>query len=483
VNRAARVSPAVGLAALAALTAIVALALGGGGMNIDIENHIAWGEGIWDGRAPDLDAPGAKTPHPLTILAAAIADLLPVVDPHPVMMAVSYAGHAALILIAALIAWHLFNVAAAVATVAILAVAWPMSIATASGFWDVVAAALILYALLLELRRPGRGVAPLVVLALAGLIRPEAWGFAIAYWLWLARDRDGRERVRLAVLALAAPILWALMDLALTGNPTSSFTRTREGAEVAQRVTGIDQAPRQLGKVLRDLLDRPALAVAAAATVGAVLAATRLRRLVREDRRLSDHTLIVAATLVLSCLAFLALGAGRLSLLHRYALLPAALLAVFFGFGVTAWWHAADRRLAIVLAALAAVAVGSALYLVPNRLRADNAHLSGIREAGRAHADLRALLDAPVARRCTPAFVDDSTAVPYVAVELDRAPEAIELLEGDPGSGVLVRAIDEFARDTFLNLGLAGGPIAPRLPGWDVAGSNRRWELLARGCG
>src|SRR6185312_12660245 len=46
--------------------------------------------------------------------------------------------------------------------------------------------ALCLGALYIEARKPRAGWPVLALLVPAGLLRPEAWGFAIAYWLWLA---------------------------------------------------------------------------------------------------------------------------------------------------------------------------------------------------------------------------------------------------------------------------------------------------------
>ena len=57
--------------------------------------------------------------------------------------------------------------------------------------------ALCLGALLVEAKRPRAGWPVLALLVPAGLLRPEAWGFAIVYWLWLAFDvRLGGEAER-----------------------------------------------------------------------------------------------------------------------------------------------------------------------------------------------------------------------------------------------------------------------------------------------
>ena len=53
----------------------------------------------------------------------------------------------------------------------------------------------------------------LVLLAIAGLLRPEAWLFAAAYWLWIAPPLDWATRLRMAALAAVAPVLWLASDL------------------------------------------------------------------------------------------------------------------------------------------------------------------------------------------------------------------------------------------------------------------------------
>ena len=50
--------------------------------------------------------------------------------------------------------------------------------------------ALVLGALAIESRRPRAGWPVLALLALAGLLRPEAWLFSVAYWAWLAIDLE-----------------------------------------------------------------------------------------------------------------------------------------------------------------------------------------------------------------------------------------------------------------------------------------------------
>ena len=131
---------------------------------------------------------------------------------------------------------------------------------------------LCLAALLIETRKPKAGWPVLVLLALAGLLRPEAWLFAGFYFLWLALDFHlapkegpddsapdqrpgvtlGRLRIQLresgidrnlilmACLTAAGPVIWVLFDLITTSNPLYSFTGTRETVETLDYASNYD---------------------------------------------------------------------------------------------------------------------------------------------------------------------------------------------------------------------------------------------------
>ena len=58
----------------------------------------------------------------------------------------------------------------------------------ARGYIDIPYMALVVWAAALEAARPRRGAPVLLLLALAGLLRPEAWLLAALYWLWMALE-------------------------------------------------------------------------------------------------------------------------------------------------------------------------------------------------------------------------------------------------------------------------------------------------------
>jgi hypothetical protein len=224
--------------------------------------------------------------------------------------------------------------------------AWPVGVLAAAifvtrvpplnfgirGYVDLPTIALIVWAALLEVRRPRRGTPVLVLLGLAGLLRPEAWLMALAYWLWLVwplgalrESRDAMRRaLRLGLVAVAAPLIWALTDLLVTGDPLWSLHGTSELAADLGRPRGLDDVPRVMPRRLGEIMRLPEL-LAAVAGFGLALAWFRRR------------TLVPAAVLVLNGVAFLVLAVAGLSLLGRYLFLAGAMLSLFAAIAVFGW--------------------------------------------------------------------------------------------------------------------------------------------------
>ena len=119
----------------------------------------------------------------------------------------------------------------------------------AQGYLDISYLALILWALALELERRRRGPAVFVLLAAAGLLRPDAWVLSGVYWLWCcwpglrpaaSPRREPSPRRMLAYLGLAAiaPLLWLAFDAIVTGDPLYSLTATAGLAQELERTQG-----------------------------------------------------------------------------------------------------------------------------------------------------------------------------------------------------------------------------------------------------
>src|SRR3954452_15619542 len=177
----------VPLAWVGVTVAILLLLFPVGFPNYDTIYALVWGRELAHGMSPDYGAALPPTPHPLADLLGMVTTPLGdgAID---VTMIVAY-------LSLGLIGYLVYRLGSlwfdrpigAVAALIVLTRA-PYLSNGLRAYVDLPYIALCLGALLIESRRPRAGWPVLSLLALAGLLRPEAWGFAIAYWLWLTFD-------------------------------------------------------------------------------------------------------------------------------------------------------------------------------------------------------------------------------------------------------------------------------------------------------
>jgi hypothetical protein len=257
----------------------------------------------------------------------------------------------------------------------------------------------------MEARAPRRGTAVMVVLAVAGLLRPEAWVLAGAYWLWC-----GWRRFDLFALAVAAPLIWCAVDLWVTGDPLFSLHATSDLADELNRNRGLRDVP---GSFVSFVVDAARPPVALAALAGAVLA-WRLRS--------ARAAHVPIALFGAGAFTFVATGVAGLSVLPRYLTVPVVAVCVVAGYGVLGfttlpegglrrWW----TRAAIAAAVLGAVFVVIKAPVV-NRLTAELRFIRGT------HTDLRAILDTPRVQRalaCGPLTFPNYRLVPDARWMLD----------------------------------------------------------------
>src|ERR671931_2907348 len=165
-------------------------------LNYDTSYSLVWGSDLANGRTPDYKVPVAPTPHPLAMLVGVPASLF---------------GHAGEGVMLAIVLFALGFLVVGIYRLGVELFSWPVGLLAAlivltrqpflnygiRGYVDLVVIALVIWAAVLEARRPRRGWPVLVLLGLAGLLRPEAWLFLVVYWLWLFPSRSWRERVGL----------------------------------------------------------------------------------------------------------------------------------------------------------------------------------------------------------------------------------------------------------------------------------------------
>lgn len=449
------------------------LMVGTGFANYDTAYALLWGEDLAHGRAPDYDLPLIPTPHPLATLFGLVLSPLggDAAETVWVVAAVVFLGALTWLTYALGARW--FGPAAGALAAVIVITREPILSYGIRAYVDIPYVALILGALLVEARRPRSGGPVLALLAVAGLIRPEAWLLSAAYVAYLAYMGERARLGWLIGLAAAAPVLWALTDLITTGDPLHSLTGTREGAETLERKTGLVNVvlvgPRRIGEILRE-------PVLLGAVAGGALAWWRLRA----------RTRLPIAAGIAALVAFAILAAAGLPILARYLIFPAALLAIACGAGAFGWlllprddeWRARWRAIGIVVL-LALVA------FTPRQVDRIDALHAAIRTQREIRDDLQALADTPAMRSsCGPIAVPNHRPVPLLALWLGRRPgEIVSAQLSRPRLGLYVDpASARVERNFTLDRNDPKRLTAAVPPGFRPVERNRSW-ILYRRCG
>ena len=471
---------------VAGVTAALLLVFPYGFPNYDTIYALVWGRELAHLESPDYGAALPPTPHPLTDLIGLVST--PLGDGAiTVTMIVAY-------LSLALIGFFVYRLGAiwfdrwigAVAAAIVLTRA-PFLSNGLRAYIDLPYIALCLGALLIEAKKPKAGWPVLALLTLAGLLRPEAWLFAIAYWLYLSlpllmgrkypymegnRPVGRRELAWLGVLALAGPLLWVVFDAITTGEPLYSWTGTKETVETLERQTGpvdlVLYGPRRLGEVLQ----WPGM-VGALGGVGLGLAFLRRRSALGA----------AAATLALG--AFALLACGGLAILPRYTMLAAAILAIFAGVGLLGWrllqpGHPWRRPWQVFAAAVALMFV----LWIPNQWDLDSRVDTDLTNQGRIEGDLTDLVDAGAFEPlCGRIAVPNHRAVPRLAFGLDVKPTQIvsSSEEATPERGYFVAPASPFVIHNFiLDPNDPTDPSFPPPKGFEKVASNDSWVVYRR---
>lgn len=336
---------AVHALACALIAVAVVAAYDRGFVNYDHAYALSWGAQLASGDAPSYGVPLPPTPHPLTNLEGVLlspfgsstADVATLLG--AVMLAVL--GYLTF-LVGRELAGPLAGVVAAVLVLTRDEIVFWGGLR----FLDVTYCVLILGAVLLELTPQRRERAVLVLLFLAGLLRPEAWLLSLGYLALVWKRTGALPPFGLLALAVAAPVVWVAVDLVTTGRPLYSFTLTTELTDVLGRISGPgaipDDVPRTIGQVAR-----PAVAVAGA--IGLILA-LRANPSVA-IRLLAFGTAVTAATA-------LVIAAGT-PLNSRYLLFAPIVACIFCGAAVARIAASGRATRAAGLVALAILAVGA----------------------------------------------------------------------------------------------------------------------------
>src|SRR4051812_2640350 len=209
--------------------------------NYDSYYQLIWGQDLAHGRLPDYNVFRAPTPHPLSELVGLL------------LSPFGLAGDRLLVLIT-LLAWvgllwaiyrftkHMLGTLVAAGAVIVMLTRTDLEFFALRGVVDIWFLFFVFMAAALEVQRPRRGMPVMLLLVLAGLLRPEAWVLAGIYVLWLLPEKGLRRIWPYVLLAAAAPLLWVAWDWIVTGKPLYSLTSTRETAGAFQRNRGVVEA-------------------------------------------------------------------------------------------------------------------------------------------------------------------------------------------------------------------------------------------------
>ena len=384
-------------------------------LNYDARYALVWARDLANGLTPDYTGPFAPTPHPLETAVSLVAVPFGTGGDAIMSWAVLLA-FGALAWLAYLLGAELFSASVGAATALVVLSRPALERDALLGYQDTAFAVVVVWAVLLEARRPRRGVPVLALLAVAGLMRPEAWALAGLYTLYLWRGSTGRQRATYAVLTAAAPVLWALADWAVTGDPLHSLHGTADLAETVNRrrdpLTGPYWAAKYLGFTLREPM-------AIGIPIGLAFAWRHARA----------RAWLPFAAAVAMLVVFLASPLFGLPLIGRYVRTPAVLLAVYYGLAVFAWRllpeGSRERRVWVIAAAVAVLA--SVVYLpwhakqlsgLDDRLEFQGAYYRDLRDVAEARG-VRAAFD-----RCGTIATGDHRPIPHLRW----------WIEGDPGS-------------------------------------------------
>ena len=465
---------------VAAVTAVLLLLFPVGFPNYDTIYALVWGREMAHGMSPDMGAALAPTPHPLTELIGLVTT--PLGDGAiTVTMVVAYAS-------LGLTGFFVYRLGSlwfdrwvgGVAAAFVLTRA-PFLSNGLRAYIDLPYIAFCLAALLVEAKRPRAGWPVLALLALAGLLRPEAWLFAGVYWLYLAfepwpvrwrRERSTAELVWLAALAAAGPVLWVAFDAITTGEPLYSWIGTQETVETLERHTGpVDLflwGPRALGEVLQ----WPGMV---GALGGVVFGFLFLRR----------RSALGIAAAVLALGAFALVAVGGLAILARYTMLAAAILSIFVALALLGWrllpaGHPGRRP----WQALAAVVALMTVLWLPNQWDLDSRVDTDLTNQARVENDLSDLVDdGAFEPLCGPIAVPNHRAVPRLAFGLDVRPsDVVSASEvGVPRRGYFVAPASPFVIHNFiLDPNDPTDPSFPVPAGFERVAANDSWIVYRR---
>lgn len=310
--------------ALLALGAVVGFFVYPTYPNYDSIYSLLWGRELLGFDQLSFEAYRAPTEHPLAIAFGALLNPLGA-NADRAMIAFSVLSFVVLVIAVYMLAKTAFTPLVGAVAAALVLTRFDFPFLAARGYIDISYLAVVMVAAVVEARAPRRRpVIMLALLAAAGLMRPEAWLLAGLYWLYLVPRASWAQRARYTVLAAIGPVLWAGLDLAVTGDWKYSQTHTGELASQLGRDKGIGEVPDALYTFLITLTKFPIFLAGIAGLLIAIALTPR--------RMLMPFALFASGVGT-----FALVGLAGLSVIDRYLLIASLALMIFAAVAIGGW--------------------------------------------------------------------------------------------------------------------------------------------------
>jgi hypothetical protein len=341
--------------------------------NYDSYYSLLWGQEILSLEKPSFEAYRAPTEHPLAIAFGGVLSLLGQ-DADRVMVLITLFAFIALAAGTYRLGRLCFTPFVGALAAFLVLTRFDFPSLAVRAYLDIPFMAMIVWAGALEVARPRRGTVVFLLLAAAGLLRPEAWILSGVYFLWMSWDASWAARVRYAALTAIGPVLWSATDFIVTGDPLFSLTSTKDLAAELQRTRSGGDVLSALPAYLRGTVKTPVYFVG---LLGLAIAIWRFPL----------RTIVPLVLFLAGALAFVATGLAGLSVIVRYLLVPSVMMTLFAAVALGGWTMTprGSRLRKAWIAGAAAVTVVGLIYtaIQPPSLERFNNELSFRGEQGR----------------------------------------------------------------------------------------------------
>ena len=378
--------------------------------NYDSYYQLLWGQDIAHGRLPDYSVFRSPTPHPLSELVGLLLSPFGLAADR-LMVLITLVAWVGLIWAVYRFTRHLLGPLVATVAAVVMLTRTDLEFFALRGVVDIWFLFFVFAAAAMEVHRPRRGMPVMLLLVLAGLLRPEAWVLAGVYVLWLLPQKGFRGIWPYVLLAAAAPVLWLVWDWIVTGKPLYSLTSTRETAGEFKRDRGVVEAV----KLVPDYIGANEKIVnVAIGGLGSLAALWMLRK----------RALIPLALMGIGIATFLAIAAAGLSVIPRYLAVPSILFNLGVAVALTGWLLVKEPRRAhrlLVALFVLSLLVGAWRSIPYSK---DFRKLHGQENFVRGqHTSLKAILDQPKVvalmqrKSCLPMTTPTHSAIPVIRFE------------------------------------------------------------------